>query len=346
MIDKIMQLGRPAAFGLAGVAAGMLLGKSKKQKNQLALGYGSVGAIVGYASGKIEEEEVAGAVEAAEEAEAIAMEGFGWGAPQVSKQAVVNTSSSSSSTPKKIVALRPVLPKLAVQQAQPAQSMNVKMKPAVSLAPVIRAAAPVQKSASPSLNVSTKAVAPIVSSAVKVSPSVSGSKGISMYNPQQLGPAPLPPGFPTVKRKFGGPVYRKLSARKFLPYRRLVQPKIAYRPAVPPLIRPRRIVRPRVLLPYRPIVYPRPRFYNAAKYLRPRILPQRYIPPSGTYNYFGAGNTPACRFLLKKITRMTRRLQRGLPVVKVGGQPLSPAEALPYLEKLKAAYARYCAQRY
>ena len=51
-------MGRPVAFGLAGAFAGMLLGKSKKQKNQMALGYGAVGAVVGYASDKIQTEEV------------------------------------------------------------------------------------------------------------------------------------------------------------------------------------------------------------------------------------------------------------------------------------------------
>lgn len=286
MIDKIMQMGRPAAFGLAGVAAGMLLGKSKKQKNQLALGYGAVGAVVGYASNKIQTEEVEGAVQAAAEAEAAAMSGYGWGAPA----------------------------------------------PVAAAAPAAAASAPAAAAAQ----------------AASTSTIPAGAR--------QLGPAPLPAGFrpfvaPSRRRRLGGPVYRALRARRVLPYRRVVYPRPAFRPASPPLIAPRRIIRPRTIQPYRRITYPRPRFFNAVKPYTPRILPMRYFrpaprtPPSGFYNYYGPSNTAACRFLLAKIKRMESRIAQGLPTFKVGGQRLSASEALPYLEKVKAAYARYCAAR-
>ena len=97
MFDAITKMGRPFALGAAGAAAGYFLGKSKKQRNSLALGYGAVGALVGYATQKQEKEEVQEAVQAVEEAqaEAAANAGF-YGAAAAQSQASPSMNVSFS----------------------------------------------------------------------------------------------------------------------------------------------------------------------------------------------------------------------------------------------------------
>ena len=101
MFDAITKMGRPFALGAAGAAAGYFLGKSKKQRNSLALGYGAVGALVGYATQKQETEEVQEAVQAVEEAqaEAAAAAGFYGAAASASQQAQATPSMNVSMSP-------------------------------------------------------------------------------------------------------------------------------------------------------------------------------------------------------------------------------------------------------
>lgn len=65
MFAALSNVSRPVLFGGAGALLGMMFGKTKKQKNQLALGYGLVGAVAGAASARMMQEEAGEAAEAA-----------------------------------------------------------------------------------------------------------------------------------------------------------------------------------------------------------------------------------------------------------------------------------------
>jgi hypothetical protein len=58
-------ISRPALLGGVGALAGYMMGKTKKQKGSLAVGYGAVGAVIGTISDKMAEKTTAEAVEAA-----------------------------------------------------------------------------------------------------------------------------------------------------------------------------------------------------------------------------------------------------------------------------------------